>query len=296
VEVGHAPRAYRFATLFGNPLQEFAVLNEREGFTGRRERVAMKRAWFILFLILGFSFPAGAQTPSKSSDKPTASSATVPTPSADQILTRYVHAIGGREAWEKLSSRRSVGTIEVPAMNLSGTVEMHEKAPNKMLATIAVAGATYRQGFDGTVGWSDDPRDGLRQQSGIELEETKRDSDFYHPLDLHQLYAKFSVTGTEKIEDRTAYAVEATPPQGEADKLYFDAESGLVLRIVSRHHLPEGVVVFQEDISNYREIDGIKLPFTVRQSSAESEFTIQFTEVRHNVEFDDAQFAKPAAQ
>lgn len=255
----------------------------------------MKQAAFVVFLIVGFSFPGGAQAPSKSSDKP-AVSATASTPSADQILARYVQAIGGREAWKKLTSRLSIGTIEVPAMNLSGKVEMHEKAPNKMLATISVAGATYRQGFDGTIGWSDDPRDGLRQQTGIELEETKRDSDFYHPLDLHKLYSKFTVTGTEKIEDRTAYVVEATPPQGESDKLYFDSESGLVLRIISRHHLPEGVVVFQEDISNYRAIDGIKLPFTVRQSSAESEFMIQFTEVRHNVEFGDAQFAMPAAQ
>jgi zinc protease len=256
----------------------------------------MKKSWVIVILALACGLPAAAQTQSKSPEKPTAPPAPVAMPSADQILARYVKAIGGQDAWKKLSSRLSVGTIEVPAMNLSGTVEMHEKAPNKMLATITVAGATYRQGFDGTVGWSDDPRDGLRQQTGIELEETKRDSDFYHPLDLHKLYSKFTVTGTEKIEERTAYVVEATPPQGEADKLYFDADSGLVVRIISRHHLPEGVVVFQEEISNYREIDGIKLPFTVRQSSAESEFVLQFTEVKHNVEFEDAQFAKPAAQ
>lgn len=255
----------------------------------------MKKSWVILLLVCVSGFSVAAQTTSKSPDKRATSTAAA-IPSADQILTRYVQGIGGPVAWRKLTSRLSIGTIEVPAMNLSGMVEMHEKAPNKMLATITVAGATYRQGFDGTVGWSDDPRDGLRQQSGIELEETKRDSDFYHPLDLHQLYSKFTVTGTEKIGDRTAYVVEATPPQGEADKLYFDSESGLVIRIISRHHMPEGVVVFQEDISNYREIDGIKLPFTVRQSSAESEFTIQFTDVRHNVDFDDAQFAKPAAQ
>jgi zinc protease len=254
----------------------------------------MKKSWVIVFLALAPGLSVAAQTQSKSPDKPAAPSASVAIPSADEILTRYVRAIGGREAWKRLSSRLSIGTIEVPAMNLSGMVEMHEKAPNKMLATITVAGAMYRQGFDGTVGWADDSRDGLRQQTGIELEETKRDSDFYHPLDLHQVYSKFTVT--EKIDDRTAYVVEATPPHGEPDKLYFDSDSGLVVRIVSSHDLPEGVVVFQEDISNYREIDGIKLPLTVRQSSGESEFVIQFTELKHNVEFDDAQFAMAAAQ
>lgn len=256
----------------------------------------IKKSPAVLLLVLAFALPALAQNQSKPGDKPAAPAGSAVAPSVDQILDRYIQAIGGREAWKRLHSRLSFGTIEVPAMSLSGTVEMHEKAPNKMLATITVARATYRQGFDGTVGWSDDPRDGLRKQSGIELEESKRDSDFYHPLDLHQLYTKLVFAGTEKIDDRNVYIVEATPPQSEPDKLYFDTHTGLVLRIISRHHLPEGVVVFQEDISNYREIDGIKLPFTVHQSSAESEFTIQFTEVKHNVEFDDAQFAMPAAQ
>lgn len=235
-------------------------------------------------------------TAASTSSKPAASSDSAPLPTAEKILTRYVEALGGRAAWQKLNSRVSTGTIEVPAMNLSGSIEMHEKAPGSMLAVLVVNGAAYRQGFDGTVGWADDPQNGLREMTGAELQETRRDSDFYHPLDLKKIYSKFTVTGMEKVRERDAYVVEASLAEGGGDKLYFDIQSGLVLRIVSQHHTPDGVITFTEDLSDYRDVDGVKLPFTVHQSSAESDFTIRFSEIHHNVTQEDAQFSKPAAQ
>src|SRR5579863_2355202 len=107
--------------------------------------------------------PAAPTTPSK-----TQAAAAMPT--ADQVLDHYVNAIGGRAAWTKLNSRVSKGTIEIPSMNnLRGSVEIHEKAPNSMLAVITLGGAVFEQGFDGTTAWSDDPQNGLRVLSGAEL-------------------------------------------------------------------------------------------------------------------------------
>ena len=259
----------------------------------------MNKLGALAVITFGLSLPAMGQAPQKASataPSPAASPDSAALPSADNILTRYVEAIGGRAAWQKLNSRISTGTIEVPAMNLSGTVEMHEKAPNSMLAVIVINGAAYRQGFDGSAGWADDPQNGLRQMDGVELDETRRDSDFYHPLDLKKIYSNFTVTGRDKIRERDTYVVEAALPGGGPDRLYFDVQSGLVLRIISQHHTPEGVITFTEDLSDYRDVDGVKLPFTVHQSSAESDFTIRFSEVRHNVAQEDAQFSKPAAQ
>lgn len=248
----------------------------------------------VLSLVLSAS--TLAQTPDKSTPQPPRPAAvTAATPSADQILNRYIEAIGGRESWEKLSSRISTGTIEIPKMNLSGTIDFREKAPNRLLHTIVLNGATFRQGFDGAHGWTDDPKDGVRDETGAELEDTRLDSDFYHPLDLHKLYSKFTVTGTEKVGERNTFVVEAARAGADPDKLYFDTQSGLVLRILSRRHTSDGVMVYQEDLEDYREVDGIKLPFTVHQTTEDAAFTIQFAEVHHNVELDDQQFSKPAA-
>ena len=257
------------------------------------------RQWAtVVALYLALCSAGSAQSsPAQSSPKSRAVSSAPATPSADQILNRYVEAVGGRAAWQKLSSRVSSGTIEVPAMNLSGTVEIHEKAPNQVLTVVDLAGARFRQGFDGTVGWTDDPQNGLREQTGAELAETRREADFYSPLNLRNHYTKFTVSGTEKIGDRDTYRVEATTAQGDnPDTVYFDTQTGLPIRMVSQHHSPEGVSAFKEDLSDYREVDGILLPFTISQTSTDSAFTIRVSEVHHNVSLDDSQFAEPAVQ
>lgn len=233
-----------------------------------------------------------AQSSSKSQ-----TAATPSTPSSDQILDKYVEACGGRAAWQKLNTRVSKGTVDVPAMNTSGTVEVHEKAPARTLVTVTIAGAVFSQGFDGTVGWSNDPQNGLREQTGAELSETRRDADFYRPLDMRTLYSKFKVTGQEKVGDHAAYVVEATPSDGgDPDKLYFAADTGLLVRTIGQHHSPEGVDSIQQDYDDYRTVDGIKMPFAIHQTSSQLEFTIKIDEVHHNVALDDAQFSKPAAQ
>jgi zinc protease len=239
-----------------------------------------------------------ASTPSSSAGPSSAADPAAALPSADQVLKHYVEAIGGRAAWEKLHSRVSKGTIEIPAMNnLSGTIEVHMKAPNSILVVINLGGAVIEQGFDGTTAWSDDPRNGLRVLAGGELEDEKREANFYHALDLQKVYSKMTVTGTERIGEHDTYVMEATPAGGgDADKLYFDTKSGLEVRSVNHRHTPEGSMEFSANIGDYKDVDGIKLPFSVAQSSSQSAFTITFTDIQHNVDLADSQFAKPASE
>jgi zinc protease len=247
----------------------------------------------ILGLLCVFTARAqDAAKPAASAAKPAAA-----LPTADQVLDHYVQAIGGRAAWMKLNSRVSKGTIEIPAMNnLSGTVEIHEKAPNLMLAVINLGGAAFEQGFDGNVGWSDNPRDGLRELSGGELDDARREANFYHAVELKKNYTKMTVTGIEKVDDHDTFAVEATRAEGAPDRIYFDTQSGLMVRSVNQRNTSDGVTEFTADVDNYTEVDGVKLPFTVRQTSASATFIIQFTEVHHNLQLTDSQFAKPPAE
>ena len=219
------------------------------------------------------------------------------TPTADQVLDHYVQAIGGRAAWMKLTSRVSKGSIEIPAMdNLTGTVEIHEKAPNLMLAVINLGGAAFEQGFDGTTAWSDNPRDGLRVLTGGELDDARREANFYHPLELQKNYTKLTISGIERVNEHDTYVLVAEREKGAPDKMYFDVQSGLMVRSVNQRYTPDGLTEFQADVEDYTALDGVKLPFTVRQSGGGSAFVIHFTEVQHNVQLTDAQFAKPAAE
>jgi hypothetical protein len=250
----------------------------------------------VLSLALGVTLlgrPA-SQDPKKSSAPASAPTAVT---GVDQVIDHYMKAVGDRAAWKKLSSRVSIGTIEVPSMNLSGTVVIHEKAPDKILTIIVIAGSAFRQGFDGKVGWAEDPADGLREQTGAELAESKRQSDFYSPFDLRDHYSKLTFVGSEKIGERETYVLEAALPEGgQPDKLYFDARTGLPARLVGQHHTPDGISQLQEDFSDYREVDGVTLPFTVSQTGSGSSFTVKINEVHHNVALEDGEFSKPAVQ
>ncbi len=238
-----------------------------------------------------------AAKPSAAATTPSKTQAAAAMPTADQVLDHYVQAIGGRAAWLKLNSRVSKGSIEIPAMNnLTGTVEIHEKAPNFMLAVINLGGAAFEQGFDGNIGWSNNPQNGLRELSGGELDDARREANFYHALELRKNYTKITVTGIERVDEHDTYALEATRAQGAPDKMYFDMQTGLMVRSVNQRYTTDGVTEFTADVDDYTEVDGVKLPFTVRQTGASATFIIRFTEVHHNLQLMDAQFAKPPAE
>ena len=250
-----------------------------------------------LVLVLPVAAAAQSATPASSKADPAPASAATAYPKVGEILDRYEKAIGGRAAWEKFSSQVMMGTIEVPSMELSGTVMIHEKAPNKVLVAVIINGAAFQQGFDGTIGWTDDPKNGLRDQAGAELAEAKRASDFLHSFKMRRAYASMAVAGSEKIGERDTWVIEAGVPEGgDPTKMYFDKQSGLLLRAISQNHDADGVSQLKEDFDDYREVDGVKMPFVSRQTNGDTTYTMRISEVHHNVDLSDSEFAKPAAQ
>ncbi|HMH42797.1 MAG TPA: serine hydrolase, partial [Pyrinomonadaceae bacterium] len=87
---------------------------------------------------------------------------------ADEVLASYVTALGGRAALEKITSRVSKGNFEVSGIAMSGPVEMYAKAPNLMLLVLQMPGQeTFKNGFDGKVGWEQNPDDGITDKAGL---------------------------------------------------------------------------------------------------------------------------------
>ena len=120
----------------------------------------------LIVLLAGLT-PAVAQTTAQAA-----------LPSVDQILDKYVQAIGGKAAIEKLSSRVCKGTFEMDQMPGPAAEEIYEKAPNKQyMVTDAPSFGQARRGFNGGVGWEDNPQSGLRDITGPELAAMKRDAD-----------------------------------------------------------------------------------------------------------------------
>jgi hypothetical protein len=216
-------------------------------------------------------------------------------PTAEQLIAKYVRAIGGRAAIEIVRSRVTTGTMD-PGGGVSLSLELSEKAPDKFLSVVDVPGlGTLKQGFDGTVGWDSTPNQGVQELTGAMLTAVRRNAQFYRWLRMKELFAKLEVSGTAKVGDRETYVMKASPPEGFAETFYFDTQTGLLLKRDYQLDSPEGAISFETFYDDYREVDGIKMPYTLRRVGPDNVLILKFTEIKHNVEMDDAKFAKPVA-
>jgi hypothetical protein len=218
------------------------------------------------------------------------------TPTIDQVLDKAITALGGRAALEKITSRTGKGTIEIPDAGMSGSIQVYEKAPNQSAVVIDLGGMQIRQAFDGVVAWEEDPQQGLREKSGVELAETKREATFNPELKMKQLYPKLTVRGREKVGTSDAWVVDAVPAEGAPVVFYFDVESGLPVRMDSTRDSPQGQIAVQAFLDDYRVVDGIKVAHVLRQVTPMFTMTMRLTEVKHNVTLDDKMFKKPGGQ
>jgi zinc protease len=257
----------------------------------------MKKVHLLLLLVAASAVSAAAQTPASAPvvPAPDSKSPAVALPSADEILSRNLQAVGGAAAWQKLNSRTSNGTIDIPALSAQGTVQLDQKAPNRLRSVASITGfGDVHQAFDGAAGWADDPQNGSRDVSGAELLAIKRRANFYLPIRMKESFTHVTVKGIEKVNGHEAYVLEAVPAEGASETLFFDVQSALLVERVTDVPTPQGEYPQDQFFEDYRDVDGIKLPFTLRQKSP-TEWVIYITEVHHNVAIDDAKFLKPAA-
>jgi len=124
---------------------------------------------------------------------------------------------------------------------------------------------------------------------GVDLGMLRRDSDFYRTIRLERLYARLTATGVERINNREVYAVEAIPESGNPEKLYFDSETGFL----SRRDVVYGKTPVQHYFEDYREVDGIKLPFVIRSEGPVRVIT-RLKDIQHNIPIDDEKFKTPS--
>jgi photosynthetic reaction center cytochrome c subunit len=219
---------------------------------------------------------------------------TINAPQAEQIIAKYVEAIGGAAALQKVNTRQEKGTINVSGRNLP--IEILSRAGGKQLTVIHLPNGDSVTAYDGSSGWISAPNRPVREISSVEVASAQAEADLQLPLHMKQLFNEVKTAATEKIGDRETNVVAGMNSGEIAAKFYFDKDMGYLLRILRYTKTPLGRNPTQTDYGDYRSQDGLKIPFQVTIARPNSRLAVQIEDAKFNVPVDDAKFARPAAE
>ena len=214
-------------------------------------------------------------------------------PTPDRVLDKYLAAVGGAEAVNKIRTRVQKGKLDA-----SGTqypVDVYSEAPEKRVSITHPSRGDSITAFNGEVGWLSMPN-GFHRMTAAEAEAARIDAQIHFPLRLRELYKEFHVRPGEEIGGRPTVLVSAKASGRPDLSLYFDQENGLLLRLMRYAETPLGRNPTQIDYADYRVADGVKIPYKWTLTRPGGCFTIQIDQVQQNVPVDEKLFVMPSEQ
>lgn len=236
--------------------------------------------------------PAGSPTTGQPTPSPTPRPAG---PSADDIVAKYVDAVGGQAAIDKMKTRVMKGTF-AGFNGVEVLFEAYLAAPDMFHIIVTSPQGTQERGSDGKVVWEKGPR-GVNELTNPLLDQMKSMFLFFRNIKLKDEFPRMRVGGRDKIGDHEVVIIGATTADNHRARLFFDAATGLLLRRISYTETMIGVIPEQIDFEDYRDVEGVKLPFTIKISSVEPGLvsTRKYSEIKLNVPVDDSKFKMPPA-
>lgn len=212
-------------------------------------------------------------------------------PAPDQLLERFVQASGGEAAIDKITTRVMKGTIDFGGKSLP--IDIYCKNPEKRISFTHMPGGDSVTAFNGQEGWLGSPGRPIREMHGSDIDAAAIDADLHLPAHLKQMFAEMRLRDSEKIGDKDTYVVIGQRKNSTPIILYFDKDSGLLVRLVRYGDTALGWLPTQIDYADYREANGVKIPYRWTLARPNGRFTVQVSEMQQNVPVDDAKFVKP---
>lgn len=209
-------------------------------------------------------------------------------------IDAFLQAAGGEAALAKLTSRTEHGTVSFGSGPVSN-FESYTRSNGQRATTLALKQGTALSTFDGHTGWLAYPGRHTREMSPGEAEAVRVEADFDFPANFKQKYPQFRAARPESINGKLANVVQAIRPGQPPVKLYFDATSKLLVRVLYYVETPLGRNPTQIDIVHYTSAGGVQLPsnWIVTRPASRATYTVESSD--NDAAIDDAKFAPPAA-
>lgn len=209
-----------------------------------------------------------------------------------EIIAKYIKAIGGKDSFEKITSLKFDGTVQ-DERGKESPITIYQKAPNKILTISNNHWGETTVGFNGKEGWY---KSGPREDKveGDDLSQLKDAAEFYKNINIEKDYTKLRLSDVVVVDGDTTYEVKGTLSQYLSDKLYFDVNSGLLIRKIQYDQTPLGNLQVQTDFRNYKEVDGVKIPSEIQKIGYDYNQRITYSSIKANEDIADKQFEQPA--
>ena len=218
-------------------------------------------------------------------------------PSADQVFDKYIRALGGAQRLASLSSIVAKGTYKGFDDADKSAMEIFATSSGERSTIVHTLSGDSMTIYDGRNGWIAAPETErpvpLLAITGQDLDGMKLEADVFFPARIRQALSKWRVGARMTIGDREVQPVQGTTAGGGTATLCFDAESGLLVRLVRFSESPVGRLVTQVDYADYSDVSGVKMPFKWTVSWLDGRSIFELTDVRPNVSIDATKFAKP---
>jgi hypothetical protein len=215
----------------------------------------------------------------------------------DQILDKYIAAIGGAPALAKLTSLTAKGTYEgYETLSEKVPVDIFAKAPNQLTTVVHTQNGDSVSTYDGNRGWiaAADKLMRVLPLAGGDLEGAKMDALLAFPARIKQEFQWRTGFPSVSVDDRPVQVIQNAARGDAGAKLYFDSQSGLLVRQVRYVDTAVGVIPTRIDYSDYRDVAGVKVPFRRVVTWTDGRSTIELSDVQPNPRIDAARFAEPA--
>jgi predicted Zn-dependent peptidase len=216
---------------------------------------------------------------------PVAKSANI---TVEQLIDNYVNTLGGKVAIEKINSYKTVG--EMSMMGQKVAVTQLFKKPNKTLMEVGMEGMVIQKMlFDGSKLKISGMQGEQELTEGDEFESIKANAAVCPEMDYVKNKYQLTVKGIEPVNGKDTYVLEVV--KGKSTKVeYYDVETGLKVKSVSSSETPQGIMQQVTEYADYKEADGVKFPYTIKQTVANMVMNITITSVEINCTIDESVF------
>ena len=218
-------------------------------------------------------------------------------PSADQILDRYLQAIGGADHLATITSFAAKGIYQ-GYQDEKYPIDVFAKAPNQLSSVVHTAAGDSITTYNGSEGWIGGPPTerpvALLDLTDGELAGAKLDAALWFPAQIKAALTQWRGAFSATIDGRDVQMIQGTGDGRYPVNLYFDSKSGLLARLVRYTESPVGLNPTQIDYADYREVAGVRMPYRMTVTWLDGKSTTQFSEIQPNVPIEATRFVKPA--